>query len=851
MSPTDDAYCTRFTHSALDRRTVSEIQRKIIEKRERNSLSQLVHARNDKETIATWRLDLIRILQVFNVRSAGSVSTVADAPPPQTELALNTHNIVSDIHQNMSRSHEDTGDKNQAVSDTRTPPATKQTVSIVCTQIRSAISDITGPNITFPSRVRGEPPPSPPRVFFGRDELIGKIVGLTENLTPVALIGVGGIGKTSIALTVLHHDRIKRRFGEDRRFIRCDQFPATPAHFLAHLSGATGAGVENPEDLASLHPFLSSKEMVIVLDNAESILDPQGTSGREIYTIVEELSRLETVCLCITSRISTTPPDCETLITPTLSMEAACDTFYRIYKHDERSDSVNHILEWLDFHPLSITLLATVAHHNQWGTDRLGREWESRRTDILQTVHNESLAATIELSLASPMFQELGPDARELLGVVAFFPQGVDEKNIDWLFPTISNKTNVFDGLRILSLTYESNGFITMLSPLRDHLSPKDPKSSPLLYTAKERYFSRLSARVDPGIPGFEEGQWITSEDVNVEHLLDVFTSIDAESDDIWDTCANFMGHLYWHKKRLVTLGSRIEGLRDDHPSKPLCLIRLSRLFQSVGNEMERKRVLAHALKLYRERGDDKRVARTLRSLSDANRHLHLHKEGIRQVEEASEIHKRLGNTERETWCLKDLAHILYGDGQFDAAERAASCAIDLFPEKGDQYPVCQCHRILGNIYRSRGKKKKAIHHFETALGIASSFGWDNELFWIHNSLALLFSAQGRFDDAHAHVERAKSQAANNTYNLGCAMKLQAGFWHRQRRFDEAKSEVLGAIDLFEKLGAAKDSGACRELLWQVNEEVNNGELQVMLLPARINIIFQGRRTEWWRRQFQ
>ena len=78
MSSTDGPYSTRLTHSALDRRTVAEIQRKIIEKRERNPLSQLVHAKNDKEIIAAWRLDLIRILQVFNVRSAGSVLTIAN-----------------------------------------------------------------------------------------------------------------------------------------------------------------------------------------------------------------------------------------------------------------------------------------------------------------------------------------------------------------------------------------------------------------------------------------------------------------------------------------------------------------------------------------------------------------------------------------------------------------------------------------------------------------------------------------------------------------------------------------------------------------------------------------------------
>ena len=662
----------------------------------------------------------------------------------------------------------------------------------------------------------GEPALPLPRVFFGRDQLVDEIVGLAQQLTPVALIGAGGIGKTSIILQVLHDKRTKRRFGQDRRFIRCDQFPASHSHFLRRLSSAIGAGIENPENLSSLQRFLSSKEILIVLDNAESILDPKGPSAQEVYAAVDELARFSNICLCLTSRISIIPRECKIIKVPKLSAEAAQNTFYRIHGHDERSNSINDILEQRDNHPLSITLLATVAPQNQWDANRLVAEWDKQRTGMLHPQHSQSLATAIDLSLASPMFQELGPDARPLLEVVAFLPQGVNEKRIHRLFPTIPNAQSMLDGFCILSLAYRNSGFITMLAPLRDHLRPKTPSLSPLLVAAKENYFTRLSGEILPGKPGYEEARWITAEDVNVEHLLDVFTIVNASSESIWDTCAKFMAQLSLHGPRLVTLGPRIEALPDNHPSKPQCLFNLAQLFESVGNSIERKRLLTHALELWGEQGNDFQVARTLADLSDTNWRMGLYEEGIRQGRKASEIFERLGDVVQQAFSLVTLTWLLDDTGKPDAAEEAGLRAIDLLPEKGEEFCVCQAHRALGDMYRYNGKMEKAIYHFEMALGIASSLNAVEELFWVHYGVAWVFLEEGRFTDAQTHIECGKPYAVNNTYRLARAMDQQAWLWDRQGRFGDAKSEALRAIDAFEKLGAANYAEATRDFLRQI-----------------------------------
>ncbi|KAF9793423.1 hypothetical protein BJ322DRAFT_128147 [Thelephora terrestris] len=750
---------------------VVEIQRSVGKLAKRSVISRLFRTKNDRDMIAAWMSDLNVILDVFN-----------------TELETNTRVAVSNTHNISPGIHR--------------------------TTVEQAADDWNPLTLTS---TPGESPPPPPSACFGRDELVEKIVGLAESLTSIALVGAGGMGKTSVALVVLHQDRMKKRFGRHRRFIRCDEFSASRAHFLARLSEAIGAGVEHPEDLNSLRPFLSSKEMLIVLDNAESILDLHGANGQEVYRLVGELNQFSNICLVITSRISIIPSNCETLEIPTLSTDAAYLTFNNIYKYDGRPDPLNNILKQLNFHPQSVALLATVAHQNMWNSDRLVRGWEEHKTGVLQ--HKTSLAATIELSLASPMFKQLGPDARELLGVIAFYPQGIDEKNLDWLLPTIPNRTRIFDQLRLLSLTNRNNlGFITVPAPLRDHLRPKNPMSSSLLCVTKERYFTRMSAKVNPNLPGSGDTRWILSEDTNVEHLLDVFTSVDPNSDDTWDACINFLQHLLWHKPRRTVLKRKIMGLPDNHRFKSRCLSRLASLSRVIGSCAEERSLLNHSLKLERERGNDVRVARVLKDLSNANRTLGRYKEGIDQAREALKIHERLDAALERAGCLRALARLLQDDGQLDAAEEALVESMKLLPEKGQEDQVCVSHKTLGDLYRSKGERDKAIHHFERALKIAYAFDWRPTLFWVQYSLAALFLDQGEFGGAQFHIERAKPYALDNAYNLGRAALLQASIWYQQRRLEDAASEALRARKTFEKLGNRMYLETCRALLQQIKE---------------------------------
>ena len=52
-------------------------------------------------------------------------------------------------------------------------------------------------------------------------------------------------------------------------------------------------------------------------------------------------------------------------------------------------------------------------------------------------------------------------------------------------------------------------------------------------------------------------------------------------------------------------------------------------------------------------------------------------------------------------------------------------------------------------------------------------------------------------------------------------MELQAWIWYKQHRLEGARSEALGAADIYEKLGAAKDVEDCRKLLQWIQRGLN------------------------------
>jgi hypothetical protein len=309
------------------------------------------------------------------------------------------------------------------------------------------------------------PLPQVPAIFFAREGMTNELLALVERFTSLALFGAGGIGKSALALTLLHHNQVQAKFGRNRYSVRCDDLAGSLEGFVERLSDAIQ--VKRTTTMEQLRPYLeSSPPLVLLLDGVDSILDPLAPEADKICATIEEIGRYQHVCLLTTSRMHLEISSFHAIEVPTLPEGGARDTFYSL-SHMERSSAVDNLVTELDFHPLSINLLAGAVREKGWDELALLQAWRDNGTSLLKTPDGPGLASAIESLLLSPSIRNLGVTAREALEAISAFPGGVEERRMESMFPGIPGLAEMIPVLCRFSLVRSQDGFVRMLSPFR------------------------------------------------------------------------------------------------------------------------------------------------------------------------------------------------------------------------------------------------------------------------------------------------------------------------------------------------------------------------------------------------
>ncbi|KAF7330017.1 AAA domain-containing protein [Mycena kentingensis (nom. inval.)] len=341
--------------------------------------------------------------------------------------------------------------------------------------------------------------PGSPKVFHGRDLELEQIVTciLTKAKARIAILGPGGVGKSSLALAALYDARVVHRFGSGRHFVSCEAGDIVSA--LGNHLGVALAKGRSAVDVV-LGWLEKGGQCVLVLDNVETAWEPS-ESRQGVEDLLSRLSGLPNLHLIITLRgeerpakVSWTRPFLRPL--QPLSDDAARQTFLDITDvPTSELPQVNTLLRLTDNLPLAITLLASLASFE--GVPSVLERWESERISLLTegTDKSSNLLTSIELSISSPRLRAI-PEALLLLRILAVLPDGATEHTFASMGGPLATMNIALCRITLcrtsLAYTDQSTGRIKVLVPIREHLLAAYPAPAALLRPVEDFFYSHV-----------------------------------------------------------------------------------------------------------------------------------------------------------------------------------------------------------------------------------------------------------------------------------------------------------------------------------------------------------------------
>ncbi|KAJ7635174.1 hypothetical protein FB45DRAFT_1057087 [Roridomyces roridus] len=336
--------------------------------------------------------------------------------------------------------------------------------------------------------------PGKPKIFHGREEDLQELVQLLlQRPARVAVLGPGGIGKTSLATSALHHPDVCAKYAQ-LFFISCESV-ANREDLIASLASHVGLPPARNPLKAVLRRLAEYASVMLVLDNLETCWEPPDSRGPiedllSLLTDVETLGLLASIRSRSRIQVRWTRP-CLPPLAP-LSNLAAMQTFVDI-TDDSADDSgtMSEILQITDNLPLAISLVANIAAFE--GHDAVLSRWQEQKTTLFSdgSDRRSNLDVSIQLSLSSPRMLQ-SPGAHQLLSLLSLLPEGISEADLMQCKLPIGDFSMCQTTLIRTSLAYIDHGKrLRVLVPIREYFKQYSPPM-PVLCRHLRSHFHRL-----------------------------------------------------------------------------------------------------------------------------------------------------------------------------------------------------------------------------------------------------------------------------------------------------------------------------------------------------------------------
>ncbi|KAF5365341.1 hypothetical protein D9758_005498 [Tetrapyrgos nigripes] len=704
--------------------------------------------------------------------------------------------------------------------------------------------------ITYDDLERVTPTVSP--VFFGRDKLVAEGANHLVNNEQafLAILGAGGIGKTSIALHINNVPEVKTKYARASYFLPCEVLPDAKSllqGLIQRLGIDVGQGESQHKKLEDYFR-INSHSILLILDNFET---PQNNDPLGIENLLGKLASFIQISMIVTMRGLNGPGYVEwkTLGSddsiPPLTPESAKKVFSAISGKQELNDNIQAILKKLDYVPLAITLIAKRARTVP--VESLLRMWEQGKTSILVQGKEEGRLTSVNYSIELSK-RLLKPHEAELLAVISFLPDGVPDwvTNLPVMLSGWKQLDESISTLLETSLVYSQNGTIKVLAPIREYINEASMNIQRGITQLESFYMSWLKQlsgtrqdmqeQIQPHILNMtkifnEQANSLTETlDVDALYILTGFTKFYPLTLDSLNNILNKWPELderdkvelrfkRLHMLRWLSMWQEAEAeakgmehsMKNDLESHARVLRDLGEMYRLQSKDTEAAEMLTRAKDQFEQIGDQLGTAQCLQTLGRIYQVQSRYTEAVEVLTRANNQFEQIGDQLGATECLQTLGTIYRMQNKYNEATEMLSRAKNHFEKIGEQQGTAQCLQNLGDIYQFQNKYTEAADMLTTAKDHFEQIGDQLGAAQCLRSLGMIQDSQGNHTQAVAMLSMAKDQFEKIEHPLEVAYCMyNLGVFYRKRGlYEDAKSAFTNGIFKFQSLGSAYYTGWC------------------------------------------
>jgi predicted ATPase/DNA-binding SARP family transcriptional activator len=683
---------------------------------------------------------------------------------------------------------------------------------------------------------------------IGREEECIEIADCLRQSRLVTLTGMGGIGKTRLAIAVAHN--FTSEYPDGVWLVALEALSEGPQIFtqLASLLGVKETAGQSLS--TSVMGHLKIKQLLLVLDNCEHLLIPCAETVTQLLTECAKVRILATSreALGITGEAiwsvpSLPTPDPARLPDRQATLLQILIGYESVQLFVERAEvvqktftltknnasAVASICFQLEGIPLALELAAALVRTMPVEqiaarlNDHLGLLTGGSRT---AQARQKTLRATLEWSYAL-----LTEAERKLLMRLSVFVGGwtleaaesvcADDEASDApavlpLLTALADKSLVTFSEREAG----TGGRFRMLEMVRQFASERLAASgnASRLMARHQDWFVDLAEKADPQLRKAEQAQWMRILASDYDNLRAIF----ARSEQgicSGEKALRLAGVLqfYWRERGDYSEGIKYLAQVLEHrdaqaktPARAKMLNALGTMVRHQGEYIAAQTLFEESIAIYRELGDDTYAAEVMGNLGVIQQDLGNYTAAWAYYEECLSIRRRLKQRRGVALMLLNLGSMALTQGEFTRARYLVEESLLIYKAMGDVAKIAWGLNFLGSVMVGMGDLLQAQALHEESFAHLKEVGDKNGIAWTRNYQGLIASRQEDHTLAQALHEEALALFRDMGEASGITISLQ---YLGDTAFEQGNFEL--ALSLYEEsLSMAKERRMNREIAW-------------------------------------